>query len=386
MNLNSMVNSALKEKEISKHSWALKSNNIAMKKMDKSSFINNETGIPIDIRSFFEIDVMKENSNFQITLEFMKQDYLARIRKGLGEKARTKLLWPSKLTEYVQMKYPIIYEEFRKGNKVDDNVPYMIFKKIDEKYYKVSFSTSLEEYEGIGSVQVTSTSKLEPVKRNREYSSYGEEIRDSVVYEYLFNAKSQCWIDENILGLDSKESKGYEAMGILHHIGIKNDHKGIFEGINISDALSLLQKEMENFNPIKDVLIRLSEEAITITLDTHVDEEDDFPEGKEKFRLHRYRERNNKLVKQAKERFIQVHGRLYCEACGMDFEQVYGDRGRNFIEAHHRKPISEMKNDETTKIEDLAMLCPNCHSMIHRKPLVTVEELRVLIQSKGKFI
>lgn len=129
MNLNSMVNSALKEKELSKHSWALKSNNIAMKKMDKSCFINNETGIPIDIRSFFEIDVMKENSNFQITLEFMKQDYLATIRKGLGEKARTKLLWSSKLTEYVQMKYPNIYEEFRKDNKVDDNVPYMIFKR-----------------------------------------------------------------------------------------------------------------------------------------------------------------------------------------------------------------------------------------------------------------
>ncbi|MGM2755184.1 HNH endonuclease, partial [Bacillus cereus group sp. Bce019] len=60
----------------------------------------------------------------------MNQDYLARIRKGLGEKARTKLLWPSKLSEYVQMKYPNIYEEFRKDNKVDDNVPYMIFKKI----------------------------------------------------------------------------------------------------------------------------------------------------------------------------------------------------------------------------------------------------------------
>ncbi|MGX5623680.1 HNH endonuclease [Bacillus cereus] len=369
MNLNSMVTSALKEKEISKHSWALKSNNIAMKKMDKSSFINNETGIPIDIRSFFEIDVMKGNSNFQITLEFMNQDYLARIRKGLGEKARTKLLWPSKLTEYVQMKYPNIYEEFRKDNKVDGNVPYMIFKKLDKKYYKVSFSTSLEEYEGIGSVQVASTSKLEPVKRNREYSSYGEETRDSVVYEYLFNAKSHRWIDENILGLDSKESKGYQAMGILHNIGIKNDHKGIFEGINISDALSLLQKEMENFNPIKDVLIRMSEE-------------EDFLEGKEKFRLHRYRERNNKLVNQAKERFIQVHGRLYCEACGMDFERIYGDRGRDFIEAHHRKPISEMKNNETNKIEDLAMLCSNCHSMIYRKPQVTVEELRVLIQSK----
>ncbi|PGZ40867.1 HNH endonuclease [Bacillus thuringiensis] len=382
MNLHSMVNSALQEKEISKHSWTLKSNNIAIKKMDKSSFVNNETGIPIDIRSFFEIDVMKEDSTFQITLEFMQQDHPARIRKGLGEKARTKLLWSSKLTEYVQTKYPNIYEKFRRDNKVEDNVPYMIFKKIDKKLYKVSFSTSLEEYEGTGSVQVTSLPKLEPVKRNREYSSYVDKIRDSVVYEYLFNAKSHRWIDENILALDSKESKGYQAMGILHHIGLKNDHKGIFEGMDISDALSLLQKEMEDFNPIKDVLIRLSEEAITITLDKHVDEEDDFPEGKEKFRLHRYRERNNKLVKQAKERFIQVHGRLYCEACGMDFERIYGDRGRDFIEAHHRKPISEMKNDETTKIEDLAMLCSNCHSMIHRKPLVTVEELRVLIQFK----
>ncbi|RXJ13456.1 HNH endonuclease [Bacillus albus] len=380
-----MVNLALEEKEISKHSWALKSNNIAIKKMDKSSFINNETGIPVDIRSFFEIDVRKENSNFQITLEFMKQDYVTKIRKGLGKRARTKLLWPSKLTEYVQTKYPDIYEKFRRNNKVEDNVPYMIFKKIDKKSYTVSFSTSLEEYEGTSSVQVTSIPKLEPVKRNREYSSYGDKIRDSVVYEYLFNAKSHRWIDENILALDSKESKGYQAMGILHHIGLKNDHKGIFEGMNISDVLSLLQKKMGNFNPIKDVLIRLSEEAITITLDKHVDEEDDFPEGKEKFRLHRYRERNNKLVKQAKERFIQVHGRLYCEACGMDFESIYGNRGRDFIEAHHRRPISEMKNDETTKIEDLAMLCSNCHSMIHLKPLITVEELRVLIQSKTKF-
>ncbi|MED0986682.1 hypothetical protein [Bacillus paramycoides] len=222
MNLHSMVNSALQEKEISKHSWTLKSNNIAIKKMDKSPFINNETGIPIDIRAFFEIDVMKEDSIFQITLEFMKQDYPARIRKGLGEKARTKLLWSSKLTEYVRTKYSNIYANFRRDNKVEDNVPFMIFKKINKKYYKISFSASLEKYEGIGSAQFASTPKLELVKRNREYSSYGEELRDSVVYEYLFNAKSHRWIDENILVLDSKESKGYQAMGILHHIGLRN--------------------------------------------------------------------------------------------------------------------------------------------------------------------
>ncbi|PGE31611.1 HNH endonuclease [Bacillus wiedmannii] len=381
-----MTNSVLQEKEVSKHSWTLISNNIAIKKMDKSSFIYNETSIPIEIRSFFEIDTMEGGSNFQIILEFVKQGYNAKIRKGLGGKARTKLLWSSKLTECFKTKYPYIYEKFSKDNKVEDYVPYMIFKKIDKTYYNVSFCKSFEEYEDSVSMKGALIPKLEPVKRDREYNTYGEELRDSVVYEYLFNTRSHRWIDENILGLDSKESKGYQAMGILHHIGLKNNHKGIFEGINISNALSLLKNEIEDFNLIEDILIRLGKEAVTISLDNHVDEENDFPEGKEKFRLHRYRERNNKLVKKAKNLFIQEHGSLYCEACGINFERVYGERGMNFIEVHHKKLIAEMKNDEVTKIEDLAMLCSNCHSMIHRKPMITVEEMRVLIQSNRKFL
>ena len=42
--------------------------------------------------------------------------------------------------------------------------------------------------------------------------------------------------------------------------------------------------------------------------------------------------------------------------------------GKEFIEAHHLTPISNLKKGETRKItsNDFAMLCSNCHRMIHR--------------------
>lgn len=33
-------------------------------------------------------------------------------------------------------------------------------------------------------------------------------------------------------------------------------------------------------------------------------------------------------------------------ACVFDFEKVYGDYGRNFIEVHHVKPLYDLGNEE----------------------------------------
>lgn len=110
--------------------------------------------------------------------------------------------------------------------------------------------------------------------------------------------------------------------------------------------------------------------------------EDDisFPEGKKVLRQHILRERNPKVTIEAKKRFIQVHGRLFCEACGFDFEKKYGSLGKDFIEGHHTIPISQMETGDMTKIEDIVMLCSNCHKMIHRKrPWLTKEEIKNLI-------
>ena len=107
-----------------------------------------------------------------------------------------------------------------------------------------------------------------------------------------------------------------------------------------------------------------------------------FIEGKLSERIHRVRERNKKVVQFAKKQFISENGRLFCEVCEFDFKKTYGGIGEDFIEAHHTIPVSEMPLSHETKISDLALVCSNCHRMIHQKtPPFTVEELKGKIKN-----
>jgi predicted HNH restriction endonuclease len=71
---------------------------------------------------------------------------------------------------------------------------------------------------------------------------------------------------------------------------------------------------------------------------------------------------------------------LFCEICEFDFESEYGERGKDYIEAHHKKPISELDEEVILRIEDLAMVCSNCHGMLHRPPWITIEGLKEIIE------
>ena len=106
--------------------------------------------------------------------------------------------------------------------------------------------------------------------------------------------------------------------------------------------------------------------------------DDEFPEGKEVERKHKARERNQALTKKAKDLFKRKHGHLYCQICGFDFNRIYGEIGVDFIEAHHTVPVSG--GERKTKIKDIAMVCSNCHKMLHRKrPWLEMEQLKDLI-------
>jgi hypothetical protein len=93
------------------------------------------------------------------------------------------------------------------------------------------------------------------------------------------------------------------------------------------------------------------------------------------------RGRNQKLVTDAKKHFKSIHKKLYCEVCDFDFEAKFGDRGRDFIEAHHRIPFAKMKAGARLKIADLAMVCANCHRMLTRPPWISIEDLRNTLKS-----
>lgn len=109
----------------------------------------------------------------------------------------------------------------------------------------------------------------------------------------------------------------------------------------------------------------------------------EFPEGKVVERTHKFRERNSKVVQIAKDNFKKKNGKLFCQICNFDFEDTYGSIGKDFIEGHHTIAVSEMRTDHKTKPEDIAMLCSNCHKMVHTKrPWLTMANIKKLLKRK----
>ncbi|WP_370545166.1 HNH endonuclease [Herbiconiux sp. VKM Ac-1786] len=71
-------------------------------------------------------------------------------------------------------------------------------------------------------------------------------------------------------------------------------------------------------------------------------------------------------------------GVISCEVCGFSFSARYGNRGKGYIEVHHTVPL-HVSGPRRNSLDDLALLCANCHRMIHRGGWITVDELRVLV-------
>lgn len=233
---------------------------------------------------------------------------------------------------------------------------------------------------------------LDPVRRSREYNLYDDAVKDRAVYEYLFNSESHRWIDEHILGLNADESRGYQAMGILHFIGLKNIHKGIFSGLSIQEVIFILEQQESDFSLVLQCLYRLSnqlkdsmklEKVIVDDIESEKAEEDSYyKDGAVKNYYGKRYERNPENRKRA----IEIHG-LSCVVCGFNFEEVYGERGEDFIEVHHVKPLSTIGEEvEIDPKEDLVPVCSNCHRMIHRRKdnVLSVEELRKYLKENKR--
>ncbi len=129
-------------------------------------------------------------------------------------------------------------------------------------------------------------------------------------------------------------------------------------------------------NAIKVLNEQYSSEDNEITTQDLIEDEG-YPEGKFLTRIHMLRERNSKVVAAKKREVLSKNGKLACEVCDFDFVDTYGDLGLNFAECHHLVPLSELKSITNTKTSDLAIVCSNCHRMLHREPTVrSIEDLR----------
>ncbi len=134
-------------------------------------------------------------------------------------------------------------------------------------------------------------------------------------------------------------------------------------------------------NRIKNVATDINLANELYLIQEHDDGESfEVQEGAVIYKLHKLRERDSKIIKRKKEREFQRLGKLPCEACTFDFYQKYGDLGYKYIECHHRVPLSEFSTSTKTTLNDLALVCSNCHRMLHRKvDTLSVEGLKNIL-------
>ena len=99
-------------------------------------------------------------------------------------------------------------------------------------------------------------------------------------------------------------------------------------------------------------------------------------EGGIKYVTHIMAERSLKVVSDLKRQ-----EKLICNICNMDFSEVYGVE---YIEAHHKVPLSEFSEAHEVKISDFALLCANCHKAVHiymKNEHLGYEKIKSIIQN-----
>jgi hypothetical protein len=92
---------------------------------------------------------------------------------------------------------------------------------------------------------------------------------------------------------------------------------------------------------------------------------EEYVEGKRAKREISFFARNPRLVRDAKDRYGAK-----CMACTFQYDRRYPEIGDGYIEVHHLDPLSERSstkaNQRLTNLEQVSVLCANCHRMIHR--------------------
>lgn len=261
-------------------SWTIINSYVTVKKMDKSSFIHHGTGIPIEVRKYFELHNIVKGQQYPVDLVYQDKVFQAVISADNQPNPRTRLYWHEDFSSVISSIMPSWYQYFLSNSDSSESPEMRFFKTGQPNKYMVDF---IDPYENI-----------------------------------------------------EKE-------------------------VNLLEGVDKPKKPEELKNP---------------------EEYKEYTEGRRKLIQHIVRERNAQVIKDAKKNFKSINNSLYCEICGFDFEKKYGEIGSNYIEGHHILPISQIDTEYTIRPEEIALVCSNCHRMLHRKKpnrkktWLTVEELK----------
>lgn len=73
-----------------------------------------------------------------------------------------------------------------------------------------------------------------------------------------------------------------------------------------------------------------------------------------------------------------------CAVCGTDFSKVLDGLGSRVLQVHHKRQLSLSDEPQLNGVDDLAVVCANCHCLLHVDPerAMSVEELRGIVEAR----
>lgn len=126
-------------------------------------------------------------------------------------------------------------------------------------------------------------------------------------------------------------------------------------------------------NPLNSIFFDVSTDY---TPDNNV-----YLEGTRRLIQHYSYERNRRLITQKKDEALNA-GNLFCEVCNFDFQRSYGIK---YIECHHKTPLA-INIERITELNDLALVCSNCHRMLHIQNIdgsfYSIDKLREIVKKR----
>jgi 5-methylcytosine-specific restriction protein A len=220
--------------------------------------------------------------------------------------------------------------------------------------------------------------KLKLSSRSREYILYSPFLRGLVAFRFLTQKSlGHRFIDDSILGMDSKYTRGYQSMGILHFQGLYKEHSGALFGFSIDEVIStitnldgsdVLLQDLNSYGSSRENLdANLFQEEFSKKIEVAFadDPADRIDRLNNKTKtspqkvvvLSTVFERDPDVVAETLFRSNGICGRCMKPA---PFKRKKD--GRPYLEVHHLIPLSKGGSDE---LNNVIALCPNCHRESH---------------------
>ena len=202
---------------------------------------------------------------------------------------------------------------------------------------------------------------------------------DSLDVDIFIKERLKNYINEreNKFSFDDKESeyKFYilnNPIELVNEIALPNQNNQSYSTIEevFSGKRYVDRCNYKTNNTREDLINIIKDKSKVDYLEINVEDFDsniEIEEGKTITKLVEVKKRNSLARKLKLEEFKSINGKLYCEVCGIDDEIV--------LDVHHDKvSVANMKEGHITKLEDLRLICANCHRKVHGLK-VTVDRL-----------